>query len=110
NEFQEKAEANIIHSARIETNYLKSLVLLINDGFVEHRVRFYVKFTINDSQFVIKDEVDGFEWRDELKTAYGGYGHEAILKVVHDRLSKFIALELMKSNEELMKELRTKKF
>ncbi|MEM6737416.1 MAG: hypothetical protein AAF620_15250 [Bacteroidota bacterium] len=105
NEFEEKALRNIVYKTKIEQNHLRAIAIYLQNQFVHDRIDFIVKFELNGKQFVVRDFVDNFEWRGELSSAYGGFGHKDIFSIVHKKLSEMIAEELMLQSPDFLKNL-----
>jgi len=102
NEMQEKAKDNIIHTIKIEENYLKAIAVYYHDPLIIDRLEFYLKFKLNGKEYCINDHINKMDWRKEALTGYTGLGHEYIFKVLHKKFSEMIAEELMSQSPEFL--------
>lgn len=106
NEMQEKAKENIIHTIKIEENYLKAVAIYYRDLLIIDRMEFYLKFELNGLEFCIKDHIDKREWRKAVLTGYTGLGNEYIFRVLHKKFSEMIAEELMKQSPDFLSSIK----
>jgi len=106
NEFTDKAQNNIIHTVRVDTNCLQAVGLYYTSNVVQDEVIFHGKFILNSKETVVKEVISASEWKNTLRTAYNEFGSETVYMAVYKKLSEMIALELMKSSPDFLESLK----
>lgn len=102
NEMMDKAKSNIIHSFRVDNNIIKAIGIYYVTGLMSDKIEFHIKFQLNGKDYYIVDEVNRFEYSEELKDNFYKFGSEAIFAMVLNVFSKAIAQELMKQSPDFM--------
>lgn len=99
NEFEEKARANIIDSAVIDTNELRAVAIAyqINEALDFGKIKFYTKFILNGKEYKSEGVLD----QEKFKSLYAFGGdiksrNQFIADILIDQFSKSIATELIK--------------
>lgn len=100
NEFSERAEKNIIHSATVRDNNLDVSVFYYGMRHDEERMRFDAKFSINGKESIISGFTEAFDWERKLNEIEAKHQYRDVFIAVYERLSEIIAAHLMSSNKD----------
>jgi len=98
NEMQEKAQRNILKTIKIEENYLKAVVVIFKNNFIEDRIDYGAKFILNGEEHIVEGYIDKFEWMDVIDKNRDGFGNTVIMNVIHKKYSELIAKQIMLSS------------
>ena len=96
NDFQEKAIKNILYSFNFNDNVLNAQGIVIRRNLASWDCEFHCKFTINDNEFIFKDNLDlnkiQLEYKEWMENEFRTYA----IKKMYEKVSDVIAYELCK--------------
>jgi len=101
NEFQEKAIENVLHSFKLKDNIIEADGFFIQSNFMDYNIGVHCKFKINSKEYYVKDSINCFEFRQNLKGYFESFEYrESVIRLVYKKVSEIIAEELIMNNKE----------
>lgn len=100
NEFQEKAQKNIIDSVLLEDNIFKASFISFQDDVVFDQIIIHIQFILNGVKYSIEEKMRKRDYENEIRVEYLGSENEHIrqkfiLKKIHKIIAEIIAKELL---------------
>lgn len=101
NDFQKRAEGNIIHSINCTDNIFEYNAFFIQANLPSDNLTFYAKFKLNGKEYVIKKEIARVDIYKEVGSS------DDMVDFVYKTLSSAIITEILKStNPVFLNQLR----
>lgn len=100
NEFQEKAQKNIIDFVLLEDNIFKASFMIFQDDVVFDQIIIHIQFLLNGAKYSIEEKMRKRDYENEIRVEYLGSENEHtrqkfILKKIHKIIAEIIAKELL---------------
>jgi hypothetical protein len=99
NKIREKTLKSIYHSATVETNVLKAVVVHTQDDVIQDQLNVYVKFELNGRPYEVRKSIEKRDFKETLdETAVNLFGANTVYEATVKLLSEAIAVEIIDHN------------